>query len=90
MAIFLTQITLKGGAIAQSRIFFEEKDETFFHKQNSKKLKILSRIRQFICREAIQLEAKFALANLMRSKSQSRIFFEEKDETYLNLRSKFK
>jgi hypothetical protein len=52
---------------SQSQIFFEEKDEAFIHKKkNSKKLKNSSRIRQFICREAIQLKAKFALANLIK------------------------
>jgi hypothetical protein len=53
---------------SQSRIFFKEKDEAFIHKKNSKKLKNSSRIRQFICREAIQLKAKFALANLIKWK----------------------
>jgi hypothetical protein len=34
--------------------------------KNSKKPKISSRIRRFTRREAIQLKAKFALANLMK------------------------
>ena len=48
-----------------SWIFFEEKDETFISKE---KTQILSRIRRFTRREAIQLKAKFAIANLMRNK----------------------
>ncbi len=35
--------------------------------------------------EAIQILPKFALANLMRSKSQSWIFFEEKDEAFIKI-----
>jgi hypothetical protein len=52
---------------SQSRIFFEKKDEAFIHKENLK-TKNLSRMGEFISPEAIQLKAKFALANLMRSK----------------------
>jgi hypothetical protein len=41
-----------------------------FHQNKIPRTQILSRIRQFICREAIQLKAKFALANLMRIKAK--------------------
>ena len=49
---------------SQSRIFFEKKDEAFIHKGNLK-TQILSRMSRFIRDGAIQLKAKFALANLM-------------------------
>ena len=52
---------------SQSRVLFEEKNEAFINKGNLK-TQILSRIRRFTRRVAIQLKAKFALANLMRSK----------------------
>jgi hypothetical protein len=45
---------------SQSRIFFEEKDEAFIHKQIAKITKYLSRIRRFIRRGAIHLKVKFA------------------------------
>jgi len=38
-----------------------------YQQGKSKKIKYSSRIRRFTRREAIQLKAKFALANLMRS-----------------------
>ena len=53
---------------SQSRIFFEKKDEAFTHKKNSNKPKILSRMSRFTRDEAIQLKAKFALANLIKWK----------------------
>jgi hypothetical protein len=49
------------------RIFFEKKDEAFIRKKKfQKKPKNLSRMSRFIRDGAIQLKAKFALANLMR------------------------
>jgi hypothetical protein len=51
------------------RIFFEKKDEAFISKKKfQKKPKNLSRMSRFIRDGAIQLKAKFALANLMRKK----------------------
>ena len=47
---------------SQSRIFFKEKDEALNRKE---KLKNSSRMSRFIRDGAIQLKAKFALANLM-------------------------
>ena len=44
---------------SQSRIFFEEKDETFINKENIKP-QISSRMSRFIRDGAIQLKAKFA------------------------------
>ena len=49
---------------SKSRVLFEEKDETFINKGNLK-TKNLSRMGEFISPEAIQLKAKFAIANLM-------------------------
>ena len=53
-------------------LLFKEKDEAFINKGNLK-TQILSRIRRFTRRVAIQLKAKFALANLMRSKRRDLI-----------------
>jgi hypothetical protein len=58
-----------------ARIFFEEKDEMFTPKKNFKKPNNSSRIRRFTRRGAIHLQAKFASANLMRSKKFLGILF---------------
>jgi len=43
----------------------EKSDGAFLHKQNSKKTNNSSRMGEFNSPEAIQLSAKFALANLI-------------------------
>jgi hypothetical protein len=51
----------------QNEILIEKSDEAPFSTKKFQKTQISSRIRRFTRREAIQLKTKFALANLSKS-----------------------